>query len=135
MTESEWINAAVGKPWVDRSTGPDDFDCWGLVVDYFWRVEGLRLPTVEGYEDGSVSIASGFFQQVDSLLWVPTGSRKGVVFTGFIDDQPSHVGIVLGNHVIHAYGERGKGQVYNHPLRMMHKLFNRLEFWEYAPDN
>ena len=39
MTNISWINAVVGKPWVDAD-GPNSFDCLGdLVVDSYRRIE------------------------------------------------------------------------------------------------
>ena len=69
MTPISWINAVVGKPWVDRADGPDAFDCWGLVVDSYRRIDGVEIEPVAGYGTGEPIETAGASEQ-SSGRWV-----------------------------------------------------------------
>ena len=51
----EGVRRALGKPYVWGASGPDAFDCSGLVLWLYGRI-GVRLPRV-AVEQGSVGIA------------------------------------------------------------------------------
>ena len=38
------IEDYIGKPFVDGGRGPDEYDCWGLVKDFYCRELGIELP-------------------------------------------------------------------------------------------
>lgn len=131
MTDLEFIESTVGKPWVNRSTGPDSFDCFGLVIAYYKDVKGITLPEIKGYSDGSTSIMDGFFEQSKSGLW--NKDKSGVLFMAFAGDIPAHCGLIINGSCLHALGDEAKGgQVYYHKLRTLQKIYTRLEFWEYV---
>lgn len=136
MTNIDWINAVVGKPWVDRADGPDKFDCWGLVVDSYRRIDGIELPDVTGYAAGEPIEAIGAPVR-DSLGWpeVPNAT-DGAVFCVYLSNGDMvHVGRVLnihkaGLHAIHAAGKDGKGQVAAEPMRQLTERYgSRLKFY------
>ena len=76
--------AQRGEPYVWGATGPDSFDCSGLVV-YAWRKAGhpLRVRTSEQMYQVSDRVASGAEQPGDLL------------FTHFAAAGPGHVMIVV----------------------------------------
>lgn len=137
MNKQDWIEEVRHKPWVDRATGPDAFDCWGLVVDYFARVKGVRLPDVSGYKDGCVFL-DGMNQVLESGAFNRSEIQESILFTRFVGDDPTHIGLILGDRIVHALGtiESG-GQVYDHTMTHIRRLFSgsRLEFWSYAEDH
>lgn len=45
-----WLPTVIGKPWRAGEVGPDAFDCWGLVVDYYKRVRGVTLDAVINFD-------------------------------------------------------------------------------------
>lgn len=136
MTNIDWINAVVGKPWVDRASGPDSFDCWGLVVDSFRRIDGVELPDVTGYEDGQPIEAIGSPVR-DNYGWPEWDNpQDGAVFCIFLSNGDMvHVGRVLnvhkaGLHAIHAAGKDGKGQVAAEPIRaLLTRYAGRIKFY------
>lgn len=81
----------IGKPWESGATGPDKFDCWGLVRYVFEQRRGLYLsPHVGISEKGMLAIARASKEEV--------GKRWERV------DAPSHfcgVGMSHGSHVEH----------------------------------
>ena len=117
MTPEEWCNDVVGKPWVDRSYGPDSFDCWGLVIDSFKRIEGIELPEVEGYYDGRPTEEIG---TLEASKWNDCEAVHGAVFCVQKLGLVTHVGRLLqvGGRLMacHASGKNGKGQVIIEPF-------------------
>jgi cell wall-associated NlpC family hydrolase len=79
--------AQIGKPYVWGATGPNAFDCSGLVV-YAWRQAGYQL-TVRTSEE-----------MYNLALPVPAGSEQpgDLIFSQFGEDGipgPGHVQIVV----------------------------------------
>jgi len=86
-----YAEAQIGKPYLYGATGPDSFDCSGLV----YRAYGLPWSQRTSEE------------QYASERHVRTPKPGDLVFfTGSpIDPPPGHVGIVVGSHkMIDAYG-------------------------------
>lgn len=80
----------LGKAYVWGATGPDTFDCSGL-VQYVYRSVGVSLPRTT-------------YDQVKKGTYVPKGQEQpgDLVFFG-PNNAPTHVGIYVGNGVyIHA---------------------------------
>lgn len=78
----------VGTPYRYGGTGPDGFDCSGL-VQYAWRKAGRSLPRTTATQWRSL-------RPVRQL-------RTGDVLFFRIDGKPSHVGLYLGDRrFVHA---------------------------------
>lgn len=128
MTDKEFIEANVGKPWVNRGSATGSHDCWSLVVAYFLDVRGIELPPVDGFADGSCSIGDGFLRQVEH--W--QADDAGVVFMAFLNGAPCHVGLRFGRHVLHAVGSpESGGQVCYHPLRLVKRWYTDMQFFTF----
>ena len=136
MTNIDWINAVAGKPWVDRSYGPDSFDCWGLVVDSFRRIDGVELPDVAGYDSGEPIEVIGSPVR-DDYGWPEIEKPiDGAVFCVFLSNGDMvHVGRVLNIHkaglyAVHAAGKNGKGQVTPEPMRTVAERYvDRIKYY------
>ena len=132
MTADEFVNLSVGKPWKDRSYGPDSYDCWGLIIKYFEQVKGIKIPVVKGYKTGKTDIVKGFLSQVDSGKWKDSEAKDGVVFMAFAGDVPAHCGVVIGDFCLHALGsDQQPGQVCYHRLRVISRMYSRVQYWEF----
>ena len=59
MNEKDWIEEVSGNSWEDRATGPDTYDCWGLVVDFYRRVKGFEIENIAGYVNGETGVRIG----------------------------------------------------------------------------
>lgn len=79
----------IGKPYVWAATGPNAFDCSGLMV-YVARKFGLSIPRVT-YDQ----VKSG--SAVPSLAMAQPGD---LVFTTWSGDRNGHVGMYAGNNKI-----------------------------------
>ncbi|WP_106478100.1 NlpC/P60 family protein [Phytohalomonas tamaricis] len=131
MDKQTFIGRVVGAPWVNRAQGPDAYDCMGLVIAYYREVEGVEVAPIPAFEDRSLGIADGYFEQVAGSYW--QRDDQGVVFMAFQNDVPCHIGLVIDDRCVHAYGDEEKGgQVFNHPLRAIRRMYSRLEFWRYT---
>lgn len=124
MTPAEWCNDVCGKPWVDRSYGPDSFDCWGLVIDSFKRIDGVILPEVSGYLDGKPTEDIG---TREARSWEDSEPVSGVVFCVMKMGLVTHVGRLLsiGNRLMacHAVGKNGFGQVIIEPFSALERKY------------
>lgn len=136
LTNIDWINSVAGKPWVDRAAGPNAFDCWGLVVDSFARIDGITLDAAPGYAEGEPIENVGHLFR-DQLGW-PEQERptNGSVFCVYLANGAMvHVGRVLditgiGLYAIHAAGKDGIGQVTPEPLRVLQQRYgDRLKYY------
>lgn len=131
----DWINAVVGKPWVDRAAGPNAFDCWGLVTDSFERIDGIKLDATPGYIDGEPIEAIGNIHR-EQLNWPEHAATDGAVFCVYISNGTMiHVGRILlvnkvGLFAVHAAGKNGVGQVVAEPLRVLQQRYgDRLKYY------
>lgn len=43
MTVDDWVAEMLGKPFEMGARGPDAFDCYGLVIDAYRRLQGTEL--------------------------------------------------------------------------------------------
>ena len=135
MTSIDWINAVAGKPWVDRADGPDGFDCWGLVVDSFRRIDGVELPDVTGYDSGDPIEVIGSPVR-DDYGWPEIEKpADGAVFCVFLSNGDMvHVGRALLAdgilYAVHAAGKNGKGQVTPEPMRIVAERYvDRIKYY------
>ncbi|GAA0988287.1 hypothetical protein GCM10009551_042960 [Nocardiopsis tropica] len=85
-TAAEWALEQVGKPYVWGGTGPEGFDCSGLVMKA-WQAAGVRIPRVTTDQvDAGETVALDSLVPGD-LLFYDTGSGPA----------PSHVTIYAGD--------------------------------------
>src|SRR5215469_1599630 len=94
-----WARAQIGKPYLWGGTGPDAFDCSGLVMDA-WQSAGISLPRTSQ-------------EQWAAGPRVSQPRRGDLVFFAGGDgtaSAPGHVGIVtdpVTHTMIDAYGPDG----------------------------
>ena len=50
MSTNMILSDLVGKPYRSGAHGPDEFDCWGLVVYIYRELLGIELPEYAGFE-------------------------------------------------------------------------------------
>lgn len=134
-----YINSVVGKPWVNRAEGPDAFDCFGLVLDSFRKLDGIELPTVPGYSDFGVDIAEATEEQKKLSHWDFVRPADGHVIDGSVivcyqSERPVHVGRCLVGGVLHCLGNKERsGLVRFHTHNMIHRLFPKIEYYAFNP--
>lgn len=132
MNVKEWTDSVNGKVWKDRGMGPSEFDCWGLVIDFFSRVHGFDIEDVEGYINGVSTIHECFEKKSDKWKL----DESGYVAVCQQEGIASHVGIKIGNSIVHAFGTPSRsGQVCVWPISKFMRLYrNNVEFFRYIND-
>lgn len=130
MTEQEFIDLMLGKPWVNRADSIDECDCYGLVKLYFEHVEGQQLPLVTGYKEGFKF--DSLWRKSINKGWRQVGRwQKGAMVTFYdYSSQPVHVGVCVGNQqVLHSLGTNDNpGKVSIHSLSALLTQFNFATF-------
>jgi hypothetical protein len=130
----EWVNDVIGKKWKEYATGPDCFDCWGIVCHGFKHKQGIQLdrhleiPTLNPiafHKVVSKEIKTGNWQQLqqpeDGCLILMSAGRLW-----------HHVGMWLdinGGRLLHSQDGIGVSLNSKHSLNS----FNAVEFWKYVP--
>lgn len=130
MTQEEFINAALHKPWVNRASSFDEMDCYGLVQLYFEHVDGNKLPTVQGYKEGHEF--GVLWRREIEKTWRQIGKFTDGAMVTFYDpsDSPVHVGMCVNDgKVIHCRGSEGKaGRVEIHNFSTLEKAYKFATF-------
>ncbi len=136
MNITEYIESVIGKPWVDRAAGPNAFDCWGLVVDSFDKVEGVELPTVLGYSDG-IKTSKCAKHEIERSHWIEVDNpTAGLVFVCEHSGGASHVGRMIDSTWCLHSPHGGSGVQVNKLAAM--KRLNRNQtyrYFKYAPNS
>lgn len=129
-----WVADVIGKHWKQYATGPEYFDCWGVVCFGFKQKfdldldRHLEIPTANPKSFHRVvakEIKTGNWQQVqqpeDGCLVLMSAARLW-----------HHVGMWLdinGGRVLHSRDGIGVSLDNRHELNN----FNKVEFWKYVP--
>lgn len=128
-------DAFVGKPWRLGATGPDAYDCWGLVLvgmrDLFGRdipdlVDHLTIASVVETPDiARAALATKRWQ------WVPLPEAGLVIALRDMYGAVRHVGLCVGcDMVLHT--RRGYGARLE-PLRLVEAPWAEGRFYRWAP--
>jgi len=97
MTLEEFVNLAVGVPFVDRGRTLSGWDCWGLVVFAYKTCFGVVLPGYEGISAFN-SAEAGALIDAQKKLWIelPPGlERRGDVIVLRHASWPCHIGLII----------------------------------------
>ncbi|WP_367318642.1 NlpC/P60 family protein [Streptomyces sp. HUAS ZL42] len=77
-TAIDFAYAQLGKPYEWGSTGPDSYDCSGL-VGAAWRAAGVSLPrTVKQMYDAGRKVAQSDLQPGDIIYWYNDSQHNGI---------------------------------------------------------
>jgi cell wall-associated NlpC family hydrolase len=102
----------LGKPWENGASGPDSFDCWGLVRSVYLD-HGITLPVVDVDAHRSLNVRHAF--NADLVKWNRLEHAENLCAVLMSKGkQPDHVGVWLhteGGGVLHSI--QGAGVVYN----------------------
>ena len=92
--------AQLGKPYVYGATGPDSYDCSGLVQAAYARI-GVQLPrtTFDQVNVGSPIYSTSQLEPGD-LLFIPGSDGT--------PQAPGHVGLYLGDNILVQAPQTGK---------------------------
>lgn len=128
MTPDEFIERAVGIPWVRWRADWTAMDCFGLVVLYHREVLGLDPGAVPRSD-----ISNGFSAAVG---WVEcSATPDATCFMAWRNGAPTHCGVLLsGGMVLHSEGSaENPGSVRITRLSAMQRAYGTIRFYKYEP--
>lgn len=128
MTADE-ANCYIDLPWVSGGRGPDNFDCWGLLLWVQRKHFGIHLPEREGSPDEMRAL---YREELQAGRWLITPRPLhgcGVLLRA--GDRP-HVGVYLqhdGGGVLHA--TEGVGVIFT-PRQFLRPMgYPRVTWYEF----
>ena len=134
ISAQDYINQAIGKSWKPCTYGPDSYDCWGLVVDSFEKIDGVKLPVLSAYQTSKLDLKNGMGEAIEKGCWARIEEPKDGCVVACLNEQGSliHVGRYFFKQLFHSSGsiEVGGG-VCLWPMRLTKKRFAKLEFYEW----
>lgn len=103
-------------------------DCWGLVALYYRHVRGKEVHHKAGYESNR-DFLTCYREEV--VLWQrePILVEAGI-FVGYVGRRAEHVGLVVNGMALHSRGLNGSVRI--DKLRVMEKVFTKVEFYSYG---
>jgi len=120
----------LGKPWANGASGPDSFDCWGLVRAVY-STRGIELPVVDVDAHRALEVRHAFAIR-DNWALVDTPSEFSAVLMSK-SKHPDHVGVWLpenGGAVLHSI--QGAGVVLSNKMALKLMGFNVLGFYRWG---
>jgi cell wall-associated NlpC family hydrolase len=103
ITAPAWCERYVGLPYAPGGRGPDEFDCWGVLMAVLQREAGLPVPSYEGItwrSDGNRAERARCADVIERerLSWAPVLAGQEREFDCVIlrvCGRPLHVGVVV----------------------------------------
>lgn len=127
MTPQEFVNRAIGLPWIRWRSDWGAMDCFGCIVLYHREVFGIDLGPVPQSD-----IVTGFNAATG---WQECGQEDGATcFMAWRDGAPTHCGILLpGTMLLHSEGStEHPGSVRVTRLSVMQRAYGDIKFYRYT---
>ena len=128
LSPDEFVQRAVGIPWIRWRSDWAGADCFGLIVLWHREVLGIDLGEVP-----QTDIATGF---ASTEGWIECDAETGATaWMAWEGGAPTHCGVVLpGAMLLHAEGNEGvAGSVRASRLAAVQRVYGALRFYRYSP--
>ena len=130
-------NNYIGIPWVCGQSSFDGADCWGLVSMIYMDLFNVQLAHFEVDDIDNQEKTMHKIEEIRDIsnIWEKTTTpNEGdvVMMISRKTLRPEHVGIYIGKAQILHSMTRETGQSEIHPVKLMNKLFKRLEYYQYV---
>ena len=113
MQSYDWLQHYIGKPFQFGASGPDAFDCWGLVVCLYREILKQPLYALHHYPKHQKDYPRTIYQESQSSAWRITQTPKFGTLALFARRRtqaimlPEHIGFVVphltaGLFILHA---------------------------------
>lgn len=130
-------NDYIGIPWVCGKSSFDGADCWGLISMVYLALFNIRLAH---FDVDEINDPEKTMEKIESVRdgsgeWEETNTPNDgdvVMMISRKTFRPEHVGIYIGKGQILHSMTRETGQSEIHPVKLMKKLFKRLEYYKYV---
>ncbi len=131
----DWADNVIGAPYVTGGRGPDVFDCWGLVVDFFDKLHSVDLPHYPNEDPANTRRVAGHMTEgLKNGEWVKIEEpESGCLVAMSRSKVVHHVGVWLdisGGVCLHAFDGL---QVMAHTLQQLkNQNFSIIEFYRWS---
>ena len=128
---AEKVNKYIGKPWRSGARGPDEFDCWGLMIHGLTNEFGMNIDE-EYYIHGkdTYNVTRAYEKAVKSKFWVKESDPKdGYAVALSKGTKIHHSGIWMENGCLHATD--GNHVVHNSLSQLKRNGYTRIEFYKW----
>lgn len=102
----KYVRANLGKKYVLGATGPNTFDCSGL-MQAAWKAVGVTLPRISSQQfAATVRVTYEDLQPGDMVFFGPKGSQHVGIYIGnnkMIDAANSRRGVVISDLTLDWY--------------------------------
>jgi cell wall-associated NlpC family hydrolase len=97
---SHWAVSLQGKPWIAGKSGPDSFDCWGLVryvqkVHFERETPEIGVDAVDRFDRSAVSEMFKNSEELKNWEVVTFQPAEGDVILLSHSKEPIHIGVVI----------------------------------------
>jgi len=100
----------LGKPWEKLARGPNAFDCWGLVRQYYLDEYSLELPLHVIDPDNLLKVSKAIRNALSSEWIELEEPEKDCLIVMSSKSQPHHVGICVSIHPVYMlHSAQGQG--------------------------
>ena len=125
------VNDLVGIPYIksgDKLTGAD---CWGIVLLAHEHLYDRVIPVLRNFYAGADKRATAAKVEIVSGNWAREDKAKNgdVVVMYDINNQPTHFGVFVDNHVLHSTKAHGASRIDR--ISVIIKQFKKLEFYRW----
>jgi len=133
MQDYQWVNEYRGLPWQAYTTGPDSYDCLGLVVRVLREHYSYTVPRhLEVVTNDSRAIHRAIMAEIATGNWNKLESpADGAIVLLSVSQKFHHIGVWLdidGGLMLHSF--KGSGVCLSSYSQLVDSGFNRIEFWE-----
>jgi len=103
-----WINDYIGRRWESGASGPDTFNCWGLVRHVYLTLLGIELSEIIIDDTNRLAREYAFNNHHEYRNWqrVYSGKPLDVVVLSSIL-EPGHCGLYISGGVLHCLRRSG----------------------------
>jgi len=97
-----WCKKYIGKPFAEFKSGPDAYDCWGLVTDVYRKDLGLVLPSYAISAACTGEVNAKINERLGTCDWVQVDPphELDIVLMALDVHRPgitNHVGVYVGS--------------------------------------
>lgn len=132
---THWALDYIGKPWGRAASGPQAFDCWGLVVRVQESRFGTSMPAI-AEQPGTLRELADAIQQHQGGWLAVTRPRDGDIVLMARRKIPVHIGvwITANGHGGVLHSSELAGVTFNRLDALRVQGWGSITFWRKNPD-
>lgn len=119
----------LNKPWEAGARGPDAFDCYGLVYDFYKRVLNIALPHYPILPSDIRSVSEAVEEEAKQWIQVEELQKFDVVCLGK-KTLVHHIALFLGGGKVIHVGSQFRSKVTE--VSELYKEYKTVKFYRHA---